>query len=413
MKLLSREKIEPLIVTAASISARAVHLLFFMIIGNKYGASTVTDFVIYMIAPLTVFSAVVSGAADTVIMPVFHKSDNPNTAKYLYIYSIEKIIKFVLPLSVIIVTAYSVVAKQYDLLMMAILLPIPLVSSLSSLKVGILNASNRFRIAILGPFFGSLAAISFILLTPVNVYCFGLSFLLFEFGKMIGLYLFKDITSNGSPLRSDSGDRAIIWGIRNAKLQLVGSLVLALVYPVDVWFAATLDTGSITFVEYANKLWNIVPLFFIGHITIVYASFSKTVAIRRKSISVHKIAGRYLLFGIAVSLFLAFISNFIIRILFGFGKITIQQQSILANLLDSYLVGAGFYVGGLVYVRAMSAMGRTELLLAVACFGLLCNIIFDAFFIRIIGLNGIGLATSTVYLCIFFLLAYLYEKNKR
>ena len=413
MKLSPNNKIEPLIVTAVSLLARASHLLFFFIIGNKYGASVATDFIIYLIAPLTVISSVASGAADAVVMPVFHKVEDNSIAKYLFIFSIKKIFKFIFPLSLIVILISSFFAQSYDFLIMAILLPIPLFSALGSLKTGVLNASNKFRVAMLGPFFGSLFAIFLILLAPTNIYYFGLSFLVFEIGKFVGISLFRDITSGSSPLHNKNGDKIISWGIKNAKWQLAGSFILSLSFPVDIWFSSTLDSGSATFVEYANKLWNIVPLLFVGHITIIYAEFSKASVKGVKLTNIHGIAIKYLFLGIFVSLFIFPVSDFIIRMLYGFGKMNVQQQTALSDLLKSYLIGAGPYVGGLVYVRAMSAYGRTDLLFVVASIGLLCNILFDALFIRMVGLNGIGLATSAAYLCTFFLLAYFCYENEK
>jgi putative peptidoglycan lipid II flippase len=413
VKILSKDKVEPLAVTAVSIIARAAHLLFFLVIGNKYGASSSTDFVIYMLAPLTVLSGVVSGAAETVVMPVFHKTDNPEAARYIFLYSIKKIIIFTLPISFIIVAILSAAFQKYDFLTIATLLFIPLLSGLSSLKTGVLNASGRFRAAVSGPFFGALSAVTFLFFAPVNIYCFSLSFFIFELGKFLFLFLFDDIATGKIPKKNESDDRIITWGIRNAKWQLLGSFVFSLGYPVDIWFASTLDSGSVTFVEYANKLWNIVPLFFVGHITVIYAAFSKASIQGSTSINIHRAAIRYLFFGAAGSLFVFFASDCIIRMLYGFGEMNVQHQEKLSDLLKNYLIGAGPYVGGLVYVRAMSAAGRSDLLFAVACFGSLCNVIFDALFIRVVGLNGIGLATSLIYIINFFIFSCCHENIKK
>jgi len=411
-----KNKIEPLIVTLVNILARGSHLLFFIVIGNKYGTSGITDTVVFFLAPLMVLTAVVSGAAETVIMPVFHRAENADTAKYLFVYSVKKIAMFTLPIGTIINILFAMITGYWNFMLMIILLPVPLFGALSSLKSGVLNASGRFRVAILGPLFGGLTAVSFLLFAPVNLYSFGLSFLFFELGKMGSLWFSKDITSGGHPLRSAIGDSIAKWGTSNARLQIISSLLLALVCPVDVWFASTLEIGSITFVEYANKLWNIIPLLFVGHIAITYSSLSKAESAHKKlanPINVHTIALRYGALGVGASIMVIMISKHIIGFLYGFGKMDAQQQVVLANLLNSYLLGAGPYVGALVYVRAMSAMGRVDLLFAVACLGLACNIVCDTIFIRIAGLNGIGFATSTVYLCNSLTLAYLYEKNRR
>jgi peptidoglycan biosynthesis protein MviN/MurJ (putative lipid II flippase) len=410
-----KKKIEPLIVTSVNLLARGSHLLFFIIIGNKYGASNITDTVVFFLAPLMVLTAVTSGAAETVIMPVFHRAKNADTAKYLFVYSTKKIMVFTLMIGSIIIILTSMITGCWDFKLMVILLPVPLLGSLSALKCGVLNASGRFRVAILGPLFGGLTAVLFLMLSSVNLYSFGISFLLFELGKVGSLWFLKDITSTGHSLRSDLGDMIAKWGTGNARMQIISSLLLALVLPVDVWFASTLDTGSVTFVEYANKLWNVIPLLFVGHITIVYSLLSKAESGLKKTvrpINIHKIALRYGFFGVGASFIIILVSKYLIGFLYGFGKLDSHQQLVLTNLFNSYLLGAGPYVGALVYVRAMSAMGRIDLQLVVASLGLICNIICDTILVWTIGLNGIGFATSIVYLCNSLTLAYLYEKNK-
>jgi putative peptidoglycan lipid II flippase len=413
LNLSFNDRIEPLIVTIVNILARGSHLLFFIVIGNKYGASGITDAVIFLLTPLLVITAVATGAAEAVIMPSFHKVDNADTAKYLFVYSTKKVIKYILPSSLIVIGICSVITRQWNLFLVLILLPVPLIGSFSSLKVGILNASNRFRIAILGPLFGGLTAVLFLAFAPINMYCFALSFLLFELGKLGGIWFFKDITSGGQPLRSILADSIAKRGAGNARLQIIGSFILALVYPVDVWFASTLEIGSITFVEYANKLWNIIPLFFVGHIAIIYSSLSKKEAgylDTPTSLKVHKLALKYGVLGGLASLLVIGFSNFIVSCLYSFGQMDNSQQIMLANLLKSYLLGAGPYVGALVYVRALSVLGRIDFLLVVACQGLFCNIVCDYIFVKIFGLNGIGFATSIVCFCSYLALSYLYGK---
>ena len=127
-------------------------------------------------------------------------------------------------------------------------------------------------------------------------------------------------------------------------------------------------------------------------------------------VNVHKLSYTYGAFAFIASLFVIFISNHIIYLLYDMGRMNSQQQLLLSNLLKTYLLGAGPFVGALVYVRAMSASGRVDLLLIVASMGLVVNIICDALFIKLIGIYGIGFSTSFVYFCNFLILTFFYEK---
>lgn len=417
MSNLSLSRFEPLLITAVNIAARAVHLVFFIAIGNKYGSTALTDNVIALLAPLVVLTSVTTGAADSVAMPVFHRAKNKDEASYIYSFFSKRIVVYISLLSLVICFASSLLYKNNYFLIL-ILFSIPVFASLSALKAGVLNASNRFQVAVTGPLSGAAAAIFFLIMMPNHIYSFAASFLVFEVGKLVCLSFFKDISSGGISKKTNSSEKVIQWGYRNTKIQLLASFIMALIYPVDIWFAQSIkEVGAVTFVEYANKLWNIVPLLFTGHIAVTYASLSKTAnvsneALNNKKINIHSIALRYLLWGTITGIVIIFASDYLVRLLFGFGKITFQQQNVLSDLLKSYLVGSGFYIGGIVYVRALSAAGRIDILLTITIFSFICNIVGDFILIRISGLNGIGIATSVVYICSFFLLVFSYEKNK-
>ncbi|MGR0479911.1 MAG: lipid II flippase MurJ [Candidatus Electronema sp. V4] len=413
---LSSNKIEPLLITAVNIAARAVHLVFFIAIGNKYGSTELTDSVYSLLAPLVILTGVATGVAETVAMPVFHKLKNKNEVKYVFIFFLRKIVICISASCIVVSFVSSILYHEKDYLTVSILSLIPFFASLTAIKIGILNASNKFKAAVSGPLFGASAATFFLLVCPIHIYFFASSFLVFEIAKLIGLSFFRDISHGGVPEKTVQTEKVIHWGYKNAKIQLAASFVMALIYPVDVWFAKSLsETGAVTFVEYANKLWNLIPLLFTGHIALVYAYLSKTASTSGESfrkINIHSIAFHYMLLGTTAGIIVIFTSDYIVSLLFGSGKITAQQQIALSSLLKSYLFGSGFYIGGLVYVRALSALGNVNILLAITSFSVVCNIFYDYILIKISGLTGIGMATSLVYASNYFLLIFYYEKNR-
>jgi putative peptidoglycan lipid II flippase len=390
----------PYLVTLVNVLARGSHLLFFLIIGNIYGASDVTDTVLYLNAPLLVLMAVVSGAVDAVAMPMFHRADGRDSAQFLFQSAVKYIIRFILPLSILLLFIFSFFRGYHNFLLCTILLPIPLLGSLASLKTGLLNASDKFKSALLGPLFGGFLAVPFVVFAPVNIYCFAASFLLFETGKFFGIFFIKDITTGGKLLKIGNAGEIFQWGLHNARWQILGSFLLSLVLVIDIWFATTLGVGSVTFVEYANKLWNVVPLLFVGHITLTYAALSRSASSGEKKFApsvVHKTAARYGMIALLLSALFIWMCPFLLKIIYGFGTLTANNLDQLAHLLQYYVLGASPYVCSLVYVKALSAEGRISVITFVAAIGLVCNIFGDFIFIRLLGLNGIGLATSMVY----------------
>jgi len=411
MLLSQNKKLEPYILTCVNVLARMSHLLFYLAIGNQFGASSIIDRVVFLQTPLFVLMAVIAGTADVVVMPTFHRAENLDTAKFLSRYAVKRVLYIVLPGSGLLLCFFSFLQNSFDWILLCILLPLPMFGSLAALKSGVLNASNRFRVALLGPLVGGLLTVPFVLLVEPGLYSLAASFLLFEFGKFIGLFFFRDITKGGCSSRSIGAEKLVQWASGNAIWQIAGSTILAMVLVVDVLFAKTLGEGSVSFVEYGNKLWNIIPLLFVGHITMIYTALSKSASegLCGDSRKIHS-AALYLGFiAVLLSMVVIFFSHHIIGIIYGVGAFTPEDQDRLANLLRYYLIGAGPYVSSLVYVRAFSAVGRVQALTFVACVGLLLNIICDYLLIDSLGMNGIGLATSLVYGLNALMLAVLYK----
>lgn len=411
MLLLSNKKLEPYLLTIVNVLARGSHLLFYLVVGNRFGVSNITDEVVFLQTPLFVLMAIIVGAVEAVVMPAFHRVGNPNNAKFLYIYAVRRIVYIVLPFSGMLLLVFSLLQSRVDWVLLCILLPLPLFGSLAALKTGLLNASNRFRVALIGPLSGGLFAVPLILAVEPGVYSLALSFLLFELGKFFGLQFFSDIATGGCSIKSSSVEKVVKWATGNAVWQIFGSMVLAMVIVVDMLFANSLSNGSVTLVEYANKLWNIVPLLFVGHITLTYTALSKSAS--KGSIGapqlVNILALRYGVVAFLLSTVIIYFSRDLIVILYGVGAFSLKDQARLTGLLQYYLIGAGPFVAGLVYVRAFSAVGRTQVLTVVACAGLFVNIVCDFLLIKRLGLDGIGLATSLVCVANTLLLAVFYK----
>src|SRR5713226_9281619 len=87
--------------TAVEIVARGMNLLVFLIIGNQFGASTTTDTVFFLYAPLTVIMSVAAGTAQAVIMPGIHRAQVDNCAIAFHRIIMQYAISVILPVSLI------------------------------------------------------------------------------------------------------------------------------------------------------------------------------------------------------------------------------------------------------------------------------------------------------------------------
>lgn len=104
-------------------------------------------------------------------------------------------------------------------------------------------------------------------------------------------------------------------------------------------------------------------------------------------------------------------SPYLIDLMYGYGKLDAESRSKLSHLLSCYLLGAGPFIAGIVYVRTLSAQGKIHLVTWIAGLSIIVNFTMNYLLTRIFGLNGIGLATATTYLFSMILLAISYHKR--
>jgi peptidoglycan biosynthesis protein MviN/MurJ (putative lipid II flippase) len=397
------------IITTLNLIARGFHLLFFLFIGNRFGVDATTDTVFLLQAPLLVIISVVAGVAESVIMPAMHRAFQMNCTKELLNAIKYRAVIFIVPVTFLVLIVASRIYENSSLGIIFILAPMPLLASLSSINTGVLNAEGKHRRAILGPIYGSMASIPFVFILPISAYSLASALVIFEVGRALGLWLHVVKYPTIRDYNTSAVHNLIGWANRGAKLQVIGSFLIALNPLVDIFFASKLEIGAITNVEYANRLWNVVPLFLSGHLTLAYAAMSREAS--TKNLAKSRIRLQALKLGAvasAISVVVILSSDFIINVLYGIGKMDELSRKTLSNLLSCYLLGAGPFLGGLVFVRALSSEGRINIITYIAGFSVITNVILNFILIYAFGLNGIWLATSFTYICNAILLGYMF-----
>jgi len=114
--------------------------------------------------------------------------------------------------------------------------------------------------------------------------------------------------------------------------------------------------------------------------------------------------------GIPAALIIFGISKPIIEIVFERGSFTSQDTSVVGSVQAMFAFQIPFYVASIVVVRLISSMRANHILMWGAALNLLVNVILNLVFIHYIGLKGIALSTSCVYLASFVFLFYFADK---
>jgi len=110
-----------------------------------------------------------------------------------------------------------------------------------------------------------------------------------------------------------------------------------------------------------------------------------------------------LIFSITIPLtfILILLSNSLVRLLFQKGAFTASDTLQVALVQNLYILQLPFYVCGMLYVRLISAFKANHILMWGTAISFVLNIGLDWLFMKWLGVPGIALSTSMVYLVSF------------
>jgi putative peptidoglycan lipid II flippase len=177
---------------------------------------------------------------------------------------------------------------------------------------------------------------------------------------------------------------------------------------IDQVVAASLGTGAVSSLNFGAR----VPLAVVGIgslslSTFVFPEFARLIVARDHSELREKV-NRYtflaLIASIGLTLVLFAFSEPIVSLLFQHGAFTTADTVITSNIQALFLLQLPFHVSSMVLVRLISAFGRNYVLMAFGFIMVLVNTVADIVLAQWLGVPGIALATSIVFVISFCLL---------
>ena len=284
------------------------------------------------------------------------------------------------------------------------LLPFIVLSGVAVAWTAVLNAGEHFGLPALSA-----------MLTPLSIIAF-LSLL----GQAWGIYTLAVGTLTGVALQA----AVLGWLLRERGVRLeprwygwdpslrkvigqyapmlAGALLMGSTDLVDQSMAAMLAPGSVAALNYARK---IVSLFIVvgatplGTAALPY--FSQMVANQDWSGCRHilKVYSRSIvLVTVPITLGLVAFSHPLIRIIFQRGAFTAADTGVVSRVQALLSLQIPFYMLASLGVRLVSALKRNSVLMMIAAVNMVVNIIFNLILMRYLGVAGIALSTSFVYL---------------
>jgi putative peptidoglycan lipid II flippase len=275
---------------------------------------------------------------------------------------------------------------------------------LTSVWGAALNAEERFALVAVAPMATPVFVVALVLTTArfVGVFAVPLGMI---FGALVEAGLLAYAISRRrvrvTP-RWTHGHPAVKVVITQSITMAAGSVLMGSTTVVDNAMAAMLPSGSVATLNYGNRFVFFLLAFFAGALsTAILPQFSALVARSDWTAlrAVLRSCLRWLVIAtIPLTAILMTLSAPLTRLMFERGAFTPEATSVVAGVQVLYLIQVPFYLISIVLVRLISAFKSNHLLAWGAAINLVVNVVLNWLFMRWIGVSGIALSTTFVYI---------------
>lgn len=420
-----------LTVGAATMLVRLASFAREMVIAREFGIGGRLDafFLAFMIPAFVV--TVISGSLNAALIPTYLKVkkeqgrdaaqalfSNVTVASTALLVVAAALLALVFPLLVPLI-AGDLEAENVDVArnLFILMLPLIVLSGLATTWAAVLNAGERFAFAGLVPAATPLLTITVVLATAEAWGVYGIAG-----GILLGAA--GEVALLAAALRRHGLSIAPHWDgmtpetravMRQYGPMTVGSVLMASTLLVDQSMAATLGEGAVSALNYGSRIVGFalgVTAIAVG--TAVLPYFSQLAAVGNWS-QLQRTLNMYLALLFAATLpivcALWFLSEWLVAGLFEGGSFTSADTEVVAQVNAFFALQIPFYVCGILVVRVIAVLQRTVVLMWGALFCTIANIGLNAVLMSLIGVEGIALSTSIVYLMSFLFVGAVVRRD--
>ncbi len=408
------------IVTGMTVLVKMVSVGKEFVVAWSFGTSNQIDaFVIALLLPQFIAN-VVAAPVKPALIPTYirvREQQGQEIAQKLLSGAISYVIGLLI-LATILMVAFAplylpAIASGFDsgklnltFLLLLSISPLIILKGMMTILAAVLNSGERFALAAILPII--IPALSILLM--LNFPSWGVFALV---AGLIGgnilqiIVLGVSLRHNGISIKPKfyklDSNLQEIFGLYKASAAaafLMGSTKL-----VDQSMAAMLTPGSVAALSYGNKLTALpLTLATIGLSTTLMPYFSKMIA-REDWRGVKHTLKHYLklIFAttIPLTLILLVFAVPIVKVLLERGAFTASDTALVAQIQALYTLQIPFYVGNVLMIRLITSMRMNRVITWTCAINLLTNILFNFLFIKWLGIAGIALSTSLVYVVCF------------
>jgi putative peptidoglycan lipid II flippase len=385
----------------ATVLGQAPSLLVPLAVARVLGATAETDAFFLAFALVSFVLNALAGATQHALVPMLIMLDAIRARSLLAVVQTLSLLATITTVGLILLGAgsFANVSRWF----VAALLPFALSAVLASVWTGALYAERRYILAALTPATRSLGVLTILWWfgRASNVYALVWGY---SVGEVSRAWL---LSRSLAPPRAtwvidEQAKRDLLMFLRTGGAQVAGSALIALIPVIDRFTASRLPHGSISLLDYAERVCQVpVGLLMSGFLVVSLAQWSHDAA-RGDSINLLRMKTRWnstwvcAVSVIPIALFVV-LRHPIARSLFGRAHLDAHELTVLGNTLGAYLLGVPLLLAGLIYARAFLVLGRTDWLLKVSVAQLAVKIVLNAVLTPLLGLPGIALSTAAVY----------------
>jgi putative peptidoglycan lipid II flippase len=294
-----------------------------------------------------------------------------------------------------------------------IVLPIVVLTGYRAILSAVLNAEEKYARATLSTSIAPVVTAVFVLALsrPFGIYALAYGTLLGAFVELLILMAGMREKSIACFFRGKRDSRHLKTVLQQLLPMIAGAFLLGSTTMIDQLIAATAGPGSVSALDYGGKIVLLiagVSATAIG--TIVLPYFSRLVVNGDKAGIRHAFTtyGAVIL-AFTVPMTAAFMwgSEALVRFVFERGAFTAGDTKVVAAIQRYYVLQLPFFVLGNLFVRFISSLKANHLLMWGAVISLVLNIVLDFMLLNWMGIPGIALSTSIVYMISFFYLSFM------
>lgn len=195
--------------------------------------------------------------------------------------------------------------------------------------------------------------------------------------------------------------------LRRMPSALISEGVTQLNTLVDKAMASTLPTGTVSALNYGNKLMNVLSGFISTAIaTAMYPQMIELIALKKDdelNTLLVTIINIFSVLMIPVTLACILFRTELVSVVFQRGSFTSDSTAITSGVFALYSVGVFFIASNTVITNLFYGYGNTKTPMYISVANLVINVVLNILLIQIWGVNGLALATSLSAIITFFI----------